>query len=97
MTGSKWVTKQTYKTQNAYKTDITIGYTKEWYENAKSTWRIYIPQSPQGLAFTQKVTMTVARKYQPPIDTGRYKTQFPPEHPATPFRGDERIKGERGQ
>ncbi len=76
-TGSKWVTKQTYKTQNAYKTDITIGYTKEWYENAKSTWRIYIPQSPQGLAFTQKVTMTVARKYQPPIGYRQIQDAIP--------------------
>lgn len=73
----KWVTKRTYTTANKYKADIKIAYTKEWYQNPKSTWRIYMPQSPQGLAYSKKVTMTISRRYQPPTGYFQIKDSIP--------------------
>lgn len=68
--GSKWVTKKTYKLANTKEASLKLTYPNDWWRKAKSSWRLVAAESENEQAYTSPtITITAKRYYQTP---GKY-------------------------
>lgn|GEM_PF-651218 len=59
----KWVTKKTLTLPNSGSASVTLAFPKDWWKLASSKWRIVIPESPEGTAYTSATTTIKPKRY----------------------------------
>lgn len=68
--GSKWVTKKTYKMAHVKEASLKMTYPNDWWKKTKSSWRLVIAESEKEQAYASPtITITTKRYYQTP---GKY-------------------------
>ena len=61
---NKWETKQTYTTSNEVESEINLVYPEQWYKQASSTWRVYVPPvSTTDSYVSSTINITAKRLY----------------------------------
>ncbi len=65
--GGKWITKKTYTLAKDADASLKLQYPDTWWKLPVSSWRLQIPASAEGEAYTSPtVTVTARRHYQNP-------------------------------
>lgn len=63
----KWVTKQTVNCSDEQNASVKLTYTKDWYKQKTSKWRVYVPATDDAKSYTSDtITVKTKRVYQNP-------------------------------
>lgn len=77
----KWVTKRTFKLSSAKSSALTLTYPNDWWKRSSSSWRVLIPESDEGKAYTSStITVSAKRYYQNPSNYIQIKDKIQLKH-----------------